>query len=194
MDIIENYKNYLNKKLCMPLEDADLFLSGFDLVNYKKGDYLLKQGDKNNIVKIILSGSARGFVIIDGNEFTTNFYFENDHAYDYVNYLNKHSSGMYIKALENITNLEMSFEATDFLSQEIIGYYKMSFYLFKENFIKVEKERKNHILKSPKERYLDLVKNHQNIISKVPQYQLASFIGISPEHLSRLRREIAHPK
>lgn len=84
---MESYKQYLHKFLGMSVADADLFLSGFEQVDYKKGDFLLKEGEPCNVIRIVLNGCARGFVIDDGKDVTTNFYFENDHSYDYVNYL-----------------------------------------------------------------------------------------------------------
>ena len=72
---MENYKKYLISEIGMSNSDAELFLSGFELVKYKKSDYLQEEGDKCNIVRILLRGCARGFVIVDGKEVTTNFYF-----------------------------------------------------------------------------------------------------------------------
>jgi len=187
---MESYKRYLIETLGMNDIDADLFLSGFKKVEYNKGDYLLKEGGKCNVVRVLLQGCARGFLVVDGKEITTNFYFENDHTYDYAKYLVNQPAEVNIQALGSIKAIEMTLEALDFLNSEIIGFYKMSFNLFKLNFLKVEKERKGFITRSPKERYLDLLKNNKQIISRVPQHQLASFIGISAEHLSRIRKEI----
>jgi len=188
---MESYKKYLIKTIGINETDADLFLSGFDITEYKKGDLIVKEGDKYDILRIILKGSARGFVIVDGKEITTNFYFENDHVYDYINYLRQKKSEMNIQALSPVKVIEMPFEAMDFLNLEIIGFHKMSFNLFKINVIKIERERQNLIIKTPRDRYLDLLKNNKQIISRVPQYQAASYIGISPEYLSRIRKEIA---
>lgn len=187
---MDKYKKFLKEQILMSSDDADLFLSGFEEVNYKKGDLLLEEGKKCNIVRIILEGTARGYVVVDGKEITTNFYFENDHTYDYSQYLLNKSSEINIKALSPIKAIEMTMEALEFLSTEVIGFHRMGFHLFKINYIKVEKERKSFILKSPKERYLDLLENNKQIISRIPQHQVASFIGISAEHLSRIRKEI----
>jgi CRP-like cAMP-binding protein len=187
---MESYKRYLIEKLEMSDVDADLYLSGFELVEYNKGDYLLKEGYKCNKIRIILNGCARGFVIVDGKEITTNFYFENDHAYDYVNYLLQQKSQMNIKTLDSVKAIEMTMEALEFLNSEIIGFHRMSFNMFKMNYIKTEYERQGFIIKTPKERYLNLLKNNKQIISRVPQHQVASYIGISAEHLSRIRKEI----
>ena len=185
---MDRYKKYLIDTLEMSEEDASLFLSGFEETEYSKGDYLLKEGDKCNIVRVILKGSARGFVVVDGKEITTNFYFENDHTYDYMKYLLHQPAEINIQALDSIHAIELSMAALEFLDTEIIGFFKMSFNLFKMNYLKAEKERLGFIIKSPKERYLDLLKNNKQIISRVPQHQVASYIGISPEHLSRIRK------
>ena len=187
---MESYKRYLIEKLEMTETDADLFLSGFEVVNFKKGDFLQNEGSKCNIVRVIIKGCARGFVIIEGKEITTNFYFENDHTYDYINYLLQKPCQINIQALDDIKAIELSMEALDFLNSEIIGFHRMSFQMFKMNIIKSESQRLEFIIKSPKERYLNLLKNNQQIISRVPQHQIASFIGISAEHLSRIRKEM----
>ncbi len=187
---MENYKRYLIERLDMSDIDADLFLSGFELVEYNKGDFLLKEGDKSDKIRIILTGGARGFVNVDGKEITTHFYFENDHTYDYVQYLLNQPAVINIQALSAIRVIEMTIAALEFLNSEIIGFHRMSFNMFKMNYIKVENERQGFILKKPKERYLELLKNNKQVISSVPQHQVASFIGISAEHLSRIRKEL----
>ena len=187
---MDSYKRYLIETLEMSDADADLFLSGFERVEYSKGEYLLEEGDNCNIMRVVLNGCARGFVVVDGKEITTNFYFENDHTYDYIKYLLHERAAINIQALDAIQVIEMSIEAIDFLNSEIIGFHKMSFNMFKMNIIKIEKERQGFIIKSPEERYLELLHNNKQIISRVPQHQIASYIGISPEHLSRIRKKV----
>jgi len=188
------YKRYLVEEIGMTQADADLFLSGFETIQYKKGDYLQEEGDKCNVVRIILKGCARGFIVVDGKEVTTNFYFEYDHTYDYINYLKQQKGDITIQALDNIEAIELSMEALDFLQSEVIGFHRMSHQIFKMNIIKSESQRLNFIIKTPKERYLALLKNNKQVISRVPQHQIASFIGISAEHLSRIRKEIRDAK
>lgn len=187
---MESYKRYLIDKLEMTEIDADLFLSGFEVVTFKKGDFLQNEGSKCNIVRVIIKGCARGFVFNEGKEITTNFYFENDHTYDHINYLLQKPCQINIQALDDIKAIELSMEALYFLNSEVIGFHRMSFQMFKMNLIKSESQRLDFIVKSPKQRYLNLLKNNQQIISRVPQHQIASFIGISAEHLSRIRKEM----
>jgi CRP-like cAMP-binding protein len=191
---MENYKKYLTSEIGMSNSDAELFLSGFELFKFKKGDFLQEEGDKCNIVRILLRGCARGYFNVDGKEITTNFYFEHDHAYDYINYLKQQKGDINIQALDDIEAIELSMEALEFIQSEVIGFHRMSHQLFKMNMIKSESQRMDFIIKTPKERYLAILKNNKQVISRVPQHQLASFIGISAEHLSRIRREIRYSK
>lgn len=174
--------------------EAELFLSGFEVHEYKKGEFIQEENAKCNIIRIILNGSARGFIVDDGKEITTNFYFEYDHAYDYVNYLLREPAVINIHALESVRAIEITLDAFEFLKSEVIGFHRMGVNLFKINYIKTEDHRRAFIVKSPKERYLDLLKNNKQIISRVPQHQVASYIGISAEHLSRIRKEIRDTK
>ena len=81
-------------------------------------------------------------------------------------------------------------EALGFLNSKLIGFHRMSHQMFKMNLIKSESQRMDFIIKTPKEKYLALLKNNKQVISRVPQHQMASFIGIPAEHLSRIRKEI----
>lgn len=187
---MKSYKRYLLETLKMNDADADLFLSDFELFKYDKGDFLLKEGDNSNTIRVILEGCARGFVVNDGKEITTNFYFEYDHIYDYVSYMKQERAQMNIQALDSLSVIEFKCDMLDFYNSENLGIHRMSFQMFKMNIIKSESQRHDFIIKSPKQRYFDLLMNNKQIISRVPQHQVASFIGISAEHLSRIRKEI----
>ena len=170
--------------------DAELFLSGFEKRYYIKGDYLQQEGNKSNILRVLTQGCARGFIVVEGKEVTTNFYFENDHTYDYVNYLKQQAGEINIQALDDVEAIEVSMEALDFLDSEVLGFHRMSHQMFKMNIIKSESQRIDFIVKTTKQRYLALLENNKEVISRVAQHQIASFIGISAEHLSRIRKEI----
>lgn len=187
---MDAYKKYLIEEIKMREADADILLSGSEKRYYKKGVDIQKQGDASNIVRIIIKGCARGFMLVDGKEVTTNFYFEKDHAYDYVNYLKEEKVEINIQALADVEAIEISMEALDFLNSEILGIHQMNHQIFKMYLIILESQRIDFIVKTPKQRYLTLLKNNKEVISRVPQHQIASFIGISAEHLSRIRKEI----
>lgn len=187
---MKSYKTHLIDDIGMPEADAELFLSGFEKQHYKKGEYIQQEGDKSNVVRILTKGCARGFIVVDGKELTTNFYFENEHTYDYVNYLKQQKAEINIQALDNAEVIEVSMQALDFLHSEVLGFHQMSHQIFKANMIKIESQRIDFITKTPKQRYIALLKNNKDVISHVPQHQIASFIGISAEHLSRIRKEI----
>ncbi|WP_282038359.1 Crp/Fnr family transcriptional regulator [Saccharicrinis aurantiacus] len=187
---MDAYKKYLIEEIKMREADADILLSGSEKRYYKKGADIQKQGDASNIVRIIIKGCARGFMLVDGKEVTTNFYFEKDHAYDYVNYLKEEKVEINIQALDDVEAIEISMEALDFLNSEILGIHQMNHQIFKMYLIILESQRIDFIVKTPKQRYLTLLKNNKEVISRVPQHQIASFIGISAEHLSRIRKEI----
>jgi len=63
---MERYKRYLIEKLEMSEIDADLFLSDFEVVKFKKGGFLQEEGNKCNILRVLLHGCAKGYVVNDG--------------------------------------------------------------------------------------------------------------------------------
>ena len=172
-------------------KNAILSLDLFRLV--KKGTTLLKEGQKSKDSYFVLKGCIRTYYVVDGEEKTTAFYTEME-ALTPPCVINKTPSEYYVSCLEDnillVSNADMEAEINSkfpkfdimckMLSEELLAKERMDFDEFKTS--------------SPEQRYLNLLQKRPDLIQRVPQHQLASYLGIKPQSLSRLRARILEKK
>lgn len=165
------------------LLDLDLFHS------VKKGTILLSEGQKSKESYFPLKGCIRTYYILDGEEKTTAFYTEME-ALTPPCVISKTPSDYYVSCVEDcillVSNSDMEAEVNRkfpkfdtmcrMLSEELLAKQRIDFDAFKTS--------------SPEQRYLNLLQNRPDLIQRVPQHQLASYLGIKPQSLSRLRARI----
>lgn len=181
--------DFISKYITLTEEEKNVLLSVDLFHTVKKGTILLKEGQKSNDSYFVLKGCIRKYYIIDGEEKTTAFFTEMD-AFTPHCVLNKAASEYFISCVEDsiitISNSDMEAEVNakfpkfeimcKLLAEELLAKQHFNFDEFKTS--------------SPEQRYLSLIQNRPDLIQRVPQHQLASFLGIKPQSLSRLRARI----
>lgn len=184
---------FIAKYISLSEEEKAAILSLGIFRSVKKGTVLLSQGQRSQESYFVLKGCLRAYYVIDGEEKTTAFYTEMEGITPQC-VLSKEPSGYYMTALEDtlITVSTPGMEAEAFekfprfetlcrmISEEQLAKSQLSFDEFKTS--------------SPEERYLRLVQNRPDLLQRVPQRQLASYLGITPQSLSRLRARIYEKK
>ncbi len=157
--------------------------------SYKKGTVLLKEGELSNESYFILEGCVRIFYLVEGEEKTTEFYTElegiNPHCV-----VDKKPSSYYIACVEDciltVGNPEMEAIMFEKFPKFEILFRKLS----EELFVKQQIDFDSFKTSSPEQRYLNLFQKRPDLVQRVPQHQLASFLGMKPQSLSRLRARI----
>ena len=191
MDIIyEQLKSYAYNRLKIQLNDELLgkIASICKVKKYKKGDLLITAGEVVSASYFVLSGLVRTFYIdIDGNEVTNYFVFEN--RFFGGSYITTNKPIRYnFEALEDCVSLEFDrSNITEIMRTE--QEFLLIYISILEDFLIEKSEREaNLITKSATERYLDLKNRFPNIEKRVSQSHIASYLGITPVSLSRIRR------
>jgi len=175
-----------------PLSDAEIN-TVFELISvksYKKGKILLREGQVGNLCCFVLQGCVRPYYLIDGEEKTTNFFTEGQPVNAGDSLFDNKPSKSYIVCNEDcvliVGNSENEQEFFERMPRmEIFNRLGVEMELHKSQEALAE-----YIITTPEERYLNLVKTRPDLIDRVPQYQLASFLRVTPESLSRIRRRI----
>lgn len=181
-DFISKYIS-LNEDEKKALLELDIFHS------VKKGSILLKEGQVTKESYFVLKGCIRVYYNVDGEERTTAFYTEME-ALTPPCVISKTPSEYYVSCLEDtilvISNSDMEMETNlkfpkfeimcRKLSEELLAKERIDFDEFKTS--------------SPEQRYLNLLEKRPDLIQRVPQHQLASYLGIKPPSLSRLKARI----
>lgn len=181
--------DFISKYITLNEEEKNVLLSLNLFHSVKKGTILLHEGEYSNQSYFVLKGCIRTYYVIDGEEKTTAFYTEMDALTPHC-VVNKTPSDYFISCVEDcfltISNADMEAEVNSkfpkfdimcrMLSEELLARQRIDFDAFKTS--------------SPEQRYLNLVEKRPDLLQRVPQHQLASYLGIKPQSLSRLRARI----
>jgi CRP-like cAMP-binding protein len=157
---------------------------------FKKGAFLLKEGQIVNLCYFILKGCVRQYYLVDGTEKTTHFYTEGQPITPYQGTHKKSPAQYYLVCIEDCIISVGSPEDEQQLYNKFPRLEKISRIAVEEELAVSQEALATFILKSPTERYLDLLENRPELMDRVPHYQLASYLGITPESLSRIRKRI----
>ena len=175
-------------KIKLSEEEREYVEQLYPIRTFKKGTYLLKEGQISNTCYYILKGCVRQFYLIDGEEKTTFFYTEEQSILE--NTALKNRSKYYLACVEDTTVSITTQESEDKLYKRFPRFETMCRMGVQEELNKYQDMLATYITSSPKERYINILKNRPDLLERVPQYQLASFLGIKPESLSRIRKRI----
>jgi cAMP-binding proteins - catabolite gene activator and regulatory subunit of cAMP-dependent protein kinases len=184
-----NLIEYLSKK-GVSLDLIQTLKPLFTLKAYQKGETILNMGENTKVVCLILQGIVRGVYIDEnGNEITKCFSKEGDWCCFY-NLLKDSPSEYWIEALENCQVAEITVEQIRSMldqSQELRAFYEK---LYRDAFILSDEKGVSFQRMQGKERYLYFVNKYPDIAERVKQEYIASYIGITPSSLSRIKREM----
>jgi CRP-like cAMP-binding protein len=163
----------------------------FEMRKFKKKAILLDIGKVSNEVFYIIKGCIRLYCEKDGEELSTYFFTENMFAGSYDSFLSRRPSKVAIETLEECEVLVLSHEAQEKLYDI---FPKMNEFIRKaieQRFVLLHDLFISYLLNSPKERYLMLQKDRPELLQRIPQHQIASFLGVTRVSLSRIRNRIA---
>ena len=175
-------------------EEISSIENSFPIKTYAKGHLLLKEGMIAQNAYFVIKGCIRAYELIDGEENTLGFYTENQSAIDFKSQASQTPSSKYFECLEETQVTILSAEKEKALYKMHPRFEKFCREGMEEMMGAQQEALSKFIVLSPKERYLNLIKERPELINRVPQYQIASFLGIKPETLSRIRKKIASPK
>lgn len=185
--------DFISKYVSLTEDEKNALLSLDLFRSVKKGTVLLKEGQKSKESYFVLKGCIRKYYLIDGEEKTTAFFTEMEVLTPHC-VLNKASSEYFISCVEDsillISNADMEVEINSKFPKFEIMCGKLSEELLAKQQINFDEYKTS----SPEQRYLNLLQKRPDLIQRVPQHQLASFLGIKPQSLSRLRSRILEKK
>jgi CRP-like cAMP-binding protein len=181
--------SFISKYISLTQEEKSAILALELFQTVQKGTILLKEGQKSREEYFVLKGCIRKYYIIDGEEKTTAFFTEMEGLTPHCVTSNAPSE-YFISCVEDtiltVSNPQMGVEVNAqfpkfdimcrMLSEELLAKQQINFDEFKTS--------------SPEQRYLNLLQKRPDLIQRVPQHQLASYLGIKPQSLSRLRARI----
>lgn len=156
----------------------------------KKGDHLVKQGEVCNHVSFINKGLIRFYMLIDGKEIPTGFFMQNQYGSAYESFLTRQPSNENIDVLEDAELLQLDYSSMQMLYSKYTIFQVFGRKVAEQLFIVLSQRVAALQLQTPEQRYQKLVDNGSLLLQQIPQYMLAAYIGVTPEHLSRIRKKL----
>lgn len=171
-------------------EEWGNFTSKLILRNYPKKSYFLREGEVCRYVGFINSGLFRAYKVRESREVTHFFPIEGFYVTDYSSFLNRTPSPDTIEALEDSEVLLLSHNDMHECYQKYHVWERFGRLISEYLYGKLEDTIHSYQLLSPEERYVKLMVQHPNLYERVSQVHLSSFLGITPESLSRIRKRM----
>ncbi len=190
---MEKLTAYIQHYVDINKEDLATILANFECRNVKKNTFVLKKEQVVTDYYFIASGGLIIYDVKQEIQSTRYFAFENEFITDISKIKRKARSDSYLRAIEDTVIYAISFQKMEALYDQFPTWQKFGRLVWEDAFASVLYGIHNFQSLSAKERYLDLVKR-SNLINRVPLKDLSLFLGITPQSLSRIRKEISTSK
>lgn len=185
---LENIKKLISNYIEISDDEWTSYSSKLCIKEIKKKEIILNQGDICRDVFFVVDGLLRVFFVDNnGEEKSFHFSFENTFSSDYESFLKKIPSNYSIQALEDSTVILMSYEMLHDGYKSLRNGEKLGRLLAEEYFFIFNNKIQSLYTESPIERYNNLTKKFPDILKRIPQHYIASYLNISSVHLSRLK-------
>jgi CRP/FNR family transcriptional regulator, anaerobic regulatory protein len=156
-----------------------------------KDEYLFQEGEVCQFAGFIVKGCFRIFLLKNDKEITFDFFLENRPIADYESYFRKRPTPFYFQALEPSELLILNPSCFEQLFEAPRNGQRLQRIFVETLFFRLRDKLLSLYADEPEARYLTLLQTEPELVRRIPQYYLASYLGVEPESLSRLKRRMA---
>lgn len=189
---MENIITFFNR--ITPLSDKTIGLMGAVFVSdeLKKGDYFIKKGTVAKEIAFLETGIVRAYYIdSDGKEYNKTFFSAPSIIGSYASLISKQKNAVAQQALTDCKIWKASFDKIEKLSDGNYEIERLRRIIAENFFLSNEKKEIEMAMLDAEKRYLILQKEYPRIELEIPQYHIASYLGISATQLSRIRKKLS---
>lgn len=189
---MEQIKQVMKQMINVSVHELDEFLSRTTVKEFKRNEIICKAGVVPQEVFFINKGLIRVLITDkEGTEHTIHFALENQFIADYSHFIQQLPSIYSLQTLEETQVLVLPRKAIEWGYENLAEGQKMGRLIAEYYFIYQDDRIKNLYVRTPKQRYDSITEIFPNIHNRVPQHMIASYLGITPIHLSRLKKSAA---
>jgi len=185
---VEPLLSYFEKLISMNAQEKQLVTDLFKPRFYRKKQYVLQEGDICSHLNFVVRGCLRMYKIDEaGNVHILQFATENWWIIDIGSFHNRKPSELNTDALEDTMVLQISYENLLALYTSAPKFDRIFRVLIENSFVTLQNRLLQYISSTAEERYNSFLQTYPHLFNRIPQTQIAAFLGITPEFLSRLR-------
>ncbi|MDH4944525.1 Crp/Fnr family transcriptional regulator [Sulfurimonas sp. C5] len=195
--MFNKYKDFIKQHISFNLIEWKILESKLVIKKFKKSETILFQGDICNQIYFINSGLVRAYVIDEnGKDFTWSVFYNDENAgvtnlfvIDYDSFLHQKAATINIEALEDTEVVAINYTDVQFLYNNFKKWERFGRLMTEAAYSYLHNQTIQRQTKSANERFELFMQETPHLLNKVPQYHIATFLGITPQHLSRLKKE-----
>lgn len=188
---MEQIRKYFEKSMDMSQEDWDIFSSKLRRQEYPQKHLLIKVGQIETHLSFIEKGVIRFYIPKEENDITFGFAFAGNFVSAYDSFLTKQPSSYCLETLSETTVWQLSFDDLQTIYRETEIGNTIGRKAAEELFLKKKKRELSLLTNTAEQRYLNLFTEQPHLLQHIPLKYIASYIGITPQALSRIRKRIS---
>lgn len=185
---------YFSRISPLTSEEMEAIKSSSVIKEYRKGAELLRIGQLSRSTYFVLKGLVRQYHLSEGKEKTTAFFVEDDWVISLTDVENPQPSPYSWVCEEDCTVLVGDDTSANALFAKFPRLESIARRVLETTFLDYQRKVAAYFTETPEQRYLRLQESNSSLLQRIPQYQLASYIGVKPESLSRIRKRLADKK
>lgn len=188
--MIENLISYFEKRVELSDEEKALFSGKVPLIKVPKGEHILNEGQISREFFFVCKGCVRMYYNANGEEKTSYFYEENSFPSSYESYVKEVPSNHYLQCIEDTTLAIIKKELANQMLQVSPKFGQLAIMIMEEELSVYQELLANFVMLSPEQRYQKLLETQPHLLLRIPQQYLATYLGVRPETLSRIRKRV----
>ncbi|HEY4291130.1 MAG TPA: Crp/Fnr family transcriptional regulator [Puia sp.] len=191
---LDKLHHYLSAYVPLNRQEFSQLLPYIEIREYDKKVKVIREGEIERYLNIISSGLARKYLPLKNNEITIQLATEGHIIHSELSFHNRIPSGSVVETIEPTVFFSISYDNLEQMYDQFPKIERLGRLLISELFIKKDRRYFDQLNKNTRERFLEYIRTHPQMMQRVPQKYIASFLNIKPETFSRLKHLIRSKK
>lgn len=191
MELYKNILENIDKYVTLTEEETEKLISIIQIKKIKKRELIDRPSYLCKYRNYIEKGAFRSYFIDnEGKEHTVQIAFEDHFTSDFYSYITQTPATLFVEALENSIIMQMTYDDIEGLCKEIHALSEYFRNTTERAFAFSRKRALSNLSLTAEERFLELEQRYPNIVNRVPQKVIASYLGITPEFMSKIKKNL----
>lgn len=191
---MKTFSEILHEKYGLNASESEQLLAQMERLTYRKGEHIVREGERNSSLYLVAQGIWRGHYLRDGVDISLWFASEGDTLFSSWSYVADRPSLTSIEAMSDSTVFRISKQKMETFFASSIAFANIGRVIFERQFLDMENWMINGGAAQAKQRYLALLEQNPELLQHVPLKHIASYLMITPQSLSRIRAELSKKK
>lgn len=184
---LEQIKLFISLFISLSQQEWDFLSQNLRVYQFKKGEKLQVAGTVCNEIAFCNKGVLRAYYLNGTKQVVEDFFTENTYVSDYNSFLSRQAGIWNIEALSDCELILLSYDGLQKCYEIFPSFQKYGRIMAEYLFVRFYLKSNSLLIESPQQRFMNLAKSRPDILQRVPQYMIASYLGITPEALSRIK-------